>query len=299
MNKNPFFTIITPTYNRAYIIRDTIASVLRQTFGDFEYIIVDDGSIDDTEKVVESLSDPRIKYIKNKINSGGHFIPRNIGIEAARGDYVIMLDSDDKLDDNALLVFREWIKRKSSIKVFMLDAVDKDSKNKKANLILPKDGLELDFKYIICSPHIGDHLPCIKRSSLSVRFPENVKRNTNIFYDALARDCNFFCIPATGLYCSLASGDRITKNIKKDAEEWILGIDEYIRIFKADIERLCPKKMNQWLRSRGIMCILAGRRKEGVDSFLKALKYDFLSIKTWIYLVSASFFPRFIIKRND
>jgi len=83
MNKIPFFTVITPTYNRAYIISETIKSVLNQTFSDFEYIIIDDGSTDDTEKVVRSFCDQRVIYLRLLQNSGGSCKPRNVGFKHA------------------------------------------------------------------------------------------------------------------------------------------------------------------------------------------------------------------------
>ena len=60
----PFFSVIIPTYNNADIIHDTIESVLNQTFKDFELIIIDDGSTDDTAKTILSFSDNRILYKK-------------------------------------------------------------------------------------------------------------------------------------------------------------------------------------------------------------------------------------------
>lgn len=59
----PFFSIIIPTYNRADLIGKTLASVLNQTFTDFEIIVVDDGSTDTTKLVVDSFKDKRLKYI--------------------------------------------------------------------------------------------------------------------------------------------------------------------------------------------------------------------------------------------
>ena len=91
--KNPTVSVIIPTYNRAHLVGQAIRSVLNQTFQDFELIIVDDGSSDDTEAVVKQFNDPRIRYIyqENKGISGA----RNTGIRSARGRYIAFLDSDD------------------------------------------------------------------------------------------------------------------------------------------------------------------------------------------------------------
>ncbi len=104
----PYFSIILPTYNRACLLPKAIESVLQQTFGDWELIIVDDGSTDDTKAVVEKFQDERIRYIyqENQERSAA----RNNGINQAKGSYICFLDSDDyflkdKLANLATLLF--------------------------------------------------------------------------------------------------------------------------------------------------------------------------------------------------
>ncbi len=103
----PYFSIITPTYNRADTIKTTIESVLNQDFENFEYIIVDDGSTDDTEGVVESYKDPRIRYFKKQ--NGERGAARNYGISKARGTYICYLDSDDVYYKNHLNEAKNFI----------------------------------------------------------------------------------------------------------------------------------------------------------------------------------------------
>jgi glycosyltransferase involved in cell wall biosynthesis len=88
-------SIIIPTHNRAYVISRAIKSALAQTVTDLEVIVVDDASSDDTEKVIKGISDPRIVFIKNKKNMGPSGA-RNVGIKAARGEFITFLDSDDE-----------------------------------------------------------------------------------------------------------------------------------------------------------------------------------------------------------
>jgi glycosyltransferase involved in cell wall biosynthesis len=89
-----FISIILPTYNRASTIINAINSVLKQTYTNFELIVVDDASQDNTGELVEALTDDRIRYIKNEINLGAN-ATRNIGIDASKGDYIAFQDSDD------------------------------------------------------------------------------------------------------------------------------------------------------------------------------------------------------------
>lgn len=94
-------SIIICSYNRAGYIEKSIKSALNQTFTDFEIIVIDDSSKDNTEDIVKSLiqKDSRIKYFKNEINLGISK-SRNKGILLAEGEYIAMLDSDDYWLDN-------------------------------------------------------------------------------------------------------------------------------------------------------------------------------------------------------
>lgn len=88
----PTVSVIIPTYNRAHLIGQSIESVLRQTFQDFEIIVVDDDSTDDTEAVVAAYGG-RVRYVRTSHGGCGH--ARNVGMEQARGRYFAFLDSDD------------------------------------------------------------------------------------------------------------------------------------------------------------------------------------------------------------
>ncbi len=93
--KKGLVSIITPSYNTGKYISKTIESVLSQTYSNWEMIIIDDCSTDDTDKIVNKFSnDKRIKFIKNKKNCGAA-ISRNIALKEANGEYIAFLDSDD------------------------------------------------------------------------------------------------------------------------------------------------------------------------------------------------------------
>ncbi len=97
MYSSPIVSIIVPCYNSASTIRQTIESVINQTFSDWEMIIVDDCSTDDSAKIIQEYQsrDSRIRYLKTEQPSGSPSMPRNIAIENSRGEWLAMLDSDD------------------------------------------------------------------------------------------------------------------------------------------------------------------------------------------------------------
>ncbi len=104
--KEKFVSIILPTYNRASYLDRAISSVLKQSYSNFELIIVDDASKDNTEEVVRSFKDERIIYIKNPRNLGGAGA-RNVGIKRAKGSFIAFQDSDDEWHPEKLKIQME------------------------------------------------------------------------------------------------------------------------------------------------------------------------------------------------
>ena len=98
MNYSPLVSVIIPTFNRAYIIHKAIESVLHQKFKNFELIVIDDGSEDNTDEVISDYKP--VIYIKKKHE--GQAAARNAGLKIAKGEYIASLDSDDVLKDNYL-----------------------------------------------------------------------------------------------------------------------------------------------------------------------------------------------------
>lgn len=112
MKEQPLISIITPVFNREKLIVECIESVQKQTYKNYEHIIIDDGSNDDTVKTVEALAamDSKIILIKSPDNSGGK--PgkvRNIGIKIAKGELIAFLDSDDLWEKEKLAMQLEFM----------------------------------------------------------------------------------------------------------------------------------------------------------------------------------------------
>ena len=114
MIKNPTVSVIIPTYNRANLVGKAIKSVLSQTYQDFEIIVIDDGSTDNTREVIRGFKDKRVKYIKEYKKNRGISVTRNIGIKMARGKYIALLDSDDEFLPERLRKQVQLLQNKSS-----------------------------------------------------------------------------------------------------------------------------------------------------------------------------------------
>lgn len=140
MKKNPTVSVIIPTHNRANLIGKAIDSVLDQTCQDFEIIVIDDGSTDNTAEIVKGFDDFKIHYISHELNRGTS-AARNTGIKASRGEYIALLDSDDewlpeKLDRQVEVLQDE----PSEVGVVYSDVlyIDENGKNMNRKLCNPK-----------------------------------------------------------------------------------------------------------------------------------------------------------------
>lgn len=117
MSKSVLVSIIIPIYNRAHLIGETLDSILAQTYDNWECIIVDDGSTDETLAILETYArqDARIEYYLRTDHylSGGNGA-RNQGLSLAQGDYVIFFDSDDLMTEDHILVKLETVEKSQS-----------------------------------------------------------------------------------------------------------------------------------------------------------------------------------------
>lgn len=172
MGEFPFFSIIIPTYNRASWLSRTIQSVIAQSETDFELLVIDDGSTDETGDVVQAINDPRIKYhFQDNAERGA---ARNKGVQLARGQYVHFLDSDDVFFEGHLSEARRQLTEESVLFYFQpYCLMDPDGKHRKSipriwddpNLMLVKygnymscHGVFLEREFALKNPFQEDRL---------------------------------------------------------------------------------------------------------------------------------------------
>lgn len=182
-------SIIIPFFNDGKYIGECLNSVLTQNYSNFEIILVNDGSTDNSIEIVNSYIDPRVKVIEQK--NCGQSIARNTGLEYATGDYIWFIDADDVIFENSMEKINNYLKSGCSILFFGArsffdnDEIEKKIKKlwkydrsshgiMKAEKFLEKEILN---KTLTVSPALFVY----KRSDYSIRFAPNIIHEDNLF----------------------------------------------------------------------------------------------------------------------
>lgn len=134
------YSVVIPLYNKGIHIADTLESVLAQTFQDFEVLVVDDGSTDDSLSRAESISSPKIQIFRQK--NQGVSVARNVGIENAKGEYIAFLDADDMWHPEYLETIDRLVQKypQSDIFVTAYEVLMGNGKKNISAQLTPEDG---------------------------------------------------------------------------------------------------------------------------------------------------------------
>ena len=152
MNDCPIVSIIMPAYNEEKHIAEAINSILNQTFENFEFIIINDGSIDRTEAIILSYSDPRIIYVKNEINLK-LINSLNKGLSLARGKYIARMDSDDISLPERLQKQVLYMETHPDIGICGAQLIVFGTENTKMEFPLEQEDLQLRLLWTSCYSH--------------------------------------------------------------------------------------------------------------------------------------------------
>ena len=196
-DKTTFFSIVIPAYNYAHFLPETVESVIQQTYSHYEIIIVNDGSTDNTEEVIQDLvsknSDKTIKYISQ--NNAGLSATRNNGAKIANGDYIFFLDSDDKLLPDALEILHKTINKnpKADLIIGRYYSVDSSGKRKARCLWELTNSKTENFKKYALDNKISMLSSCVlhkKGTFLNYFFHEHLRQSEDepLFSHLLANE---------------------------------------------------------------------------------------------------------------
>ena len=181
----PEISVIIPLYNKENIINQCVDSILSQSFENFELIIVNDGSTDNSLEIVKSIHDDRIRIIEQK--NGGPSKARNTGVKKANGDWIYFIDADDEMLSGTLNHFIRLINNNPNIELFCGEVVIKTSKEKYIAKTYKDCIISNPFKAFVKNQLIQYTGSSVfkKKLSLNFLFNENLRRYED--YECLFR----------------------------------------------------------------------------------------------------------------
>ena len=249
----PSVSVIIPSYNRAYVLNRAIQSIFRQTYQDFEIIVVDDGSSDNTEEMIKGLNDPRVRYIRHETNRGAP-AARNTGIKNSLGYFLSFLDSDD-----------EWLPHKLELEINTLnenkDCVICSSGSVFIHERTGKVLFRISMKKQILTQeavlkyydHFNDNFTVIKKYAVSIGgYDESFLQ---------LEDCDFWlrvttvkrgiCIPDYTAKIFVIRNDQISSGLKNKFEGTLLLSEKHKDLFLGNLA-----EYSKILFLMGLMCLL-------------------------------------------
>lgn len=275
-------SIIIPTYNRAHLISRAIQSVIDQIYFQWELIIVDDGSNDNTGEIISLFRDPRIKYFYTE-NSGATD-SRNIGVIKSTGPYIIFLDSDDEVKENWLLEFANKIKLAGA----SLISCGYEKVDHKGNLIstqYPKN-LGPFFNNITANFLSGTLL--MKKELFEEVGGYDVELKSGHHTDLLIRlipiielkKLEISNIPQPLVIIHIHTGSRIRHNNNSVYFGGLKMLEKHNHLFQKH-----PDDHFDYLSVAGVSAIRIKKFKEGRDLLFKALQIKPFTLKSYVRLI--------------
>lgn len=178
-------TIFTPTYNRADKLQRVYDSLIVQTSYDFEWLVIDDGSSDNTEAVVKGFDQSLFKIVYCKQKNGGKHTAYNRALELARGDYFFCVDSDDWLADQAVNEIINFVKE--GRKNFIL-AYKEDEKGVRLSNVFPEGVAQLSLFNLHNEYHCNGEFSIIFRTDFASKFPFPIFKGEKFVTEAVIYD---------------------------------------------------------------------------------------------------------------
>ena len=289
MLPQPFISVITPTYNRGHLLPRVWRSLEKQTFKNFEWIVVDDGSMDNTQEIVDSFADSRIRYHHLSKNQGPN-VARNKGVEFVQAPLYSILGSDDELVPEALAVIAEEWQHLDDEKVGTIAFRCQDTDAGRLVGHMKGQRLKLEYKDVICEESVkGEFLLTVRREVfLTSRFPEGIIGLEALFWWNVAKFWKALFINKP-LRIYHKTGDQLTGlgSAIHRAGNLANGYDRLCEEHRASWLAHCPGQYGRYLTVAGLYHALASHRKEAVRNILKGLKFSPKKVEAMVLLVAA------------
>ncbi len=291
------FSIIIPLYNKEQSIVSTLQTVLKQTFQDFEIVIVDDGSTDHSVEEVKKVIDPRIRLIHQ--SNAGVSAARNRGIDEARGEYIAFLDADDEWKPDYLKAQYELTLKYTECSVFTCNYEFKDSQGKITPTIIRKlpfkdeDGILSNyFEVASCShPPLWTSAVMVKKSAIQSigGFPISIKSGEDLLtWARLACKYSIAYTKISQAIYNLGEGYN-KKNLPPRRQDKGDPVGKGLVELYKKYPHTCGmrKYISHWHKMRASVAIRYDEKKETVYEVYQSLKYNILNIKIMPFLILA------------
>lgn len=251
-NQNTFVSVVMPVYNGSAFLKEAIASILEQTYTNYEFIIINDGSTDLSENIILSYSDSRIRYVKHEKNI--HLVGTlNEGITLAKGKYIIRMDQDDislpqRIEKQVLFMEQNseigicgsWFKTIGAVEKYIEYPVEHD---------------EICVSFLFFNPFC--HPSTIWRKSFILK--NNIKFNSNYNY---AEDYKFFWDCSLHMKCANISEVLLFYRIHNSQMFHLSPSTYYETVYKVknDIINsvntiITKKEIEQWINQKNTILI--------------------------------------------
>ena len=284
----PKVSVILPTYNRASLIGRAIKSILNQTFNDFELLIIDDGSVDDTEKVVKTFADTKVTYKKHEENKGAA-AARNTGIHLARGEFIAFNDSDDEwMPEKLERQIKKFSEVNSNIGVIYCGyiAVSQQT-NREIFRSTPMEKGKI-YPRILQGCITGTFTPLIKQACFEKvgLFDETLPSCQD--WDMWIRISEYyeFDFISDILVKMYIHGSQISTNLEAKIE----GKERILEKYGFELSKN-PLFFNSFLIGLFLQNCIAGKIKKGRKHLISALKLEPFQTKGYIHLLLSVFAP--------
>jgi len=285
-------SVIIPTYNRAHLVGRAIQSVLAQTFTQFEILVIDDCSNDDTERVVSEISDDRITYIRHTENRGGS-TARNTGVTASRGQFVAFLDSDDTWHPEKIAKQLDLFEKSGDeVGVIYTGFNINNSVGKTMDVHRPQARGNI-FRQLLCANCVGTTSTVMIRRICIDKvggFDETLPSCQDWdLWLRLARHFKYDFVPEPLVnYLEAPTAERITGNVSAMLE----GHSSVLRKFNSDIATLSASELAAQQLNLGHIFANVGAIRISRQFLLQAIKVDPLHWKALAILIMTAFGPR-------
>lgn len=285
-------SVVIPTYNSSCLLKDSTNSVLAQSFKDFELLLIDDGSTDDTALVVQMVNDPRLKYHYKE--NGGVSSARNFGIDKASGEFIAFLDADDIWYSNYLETMISALEKEKDYGVAYTTIINKypngrtierrREKHCVSGFIAPKL-----FEIFFVHPQAS----VVRRKTLDdLRFDEGLKLGEDgDFFLRLSLKTKFLFIPS----------NQVVRRVQTDSLSQRAGKNKVDLSRLRVLERFCEDFGGKELvskrtanirfckayREAGTKYYEVNARKAALYMYKRALRFDKLSIRNYRNFIKA------------